>query len=494
MRRRLVGVTLAIAAALAVCRARAGGEGSAERLPGQADRREQAASWRAAGYDLTEGDHGKYIEIYATGRQARGAARRRRRARSRSPASGGARGARRTTTPAATPPATSGRATTRSPATARSSTWSSTTASPPSRSSRRSSLGTDAPGPRHRAVKVTKDADTDARQLASPAVLYNAQQHAREWLAGETCRRTLDFFVDNYGSTGTALDTTATRSRASPPSRSRSSSTRASCGSCCISNPDGYEYTFTAGQPAVAQEHGRQRRRRHPRRGRATASTRTATSPPTGAATTRAPRTTRPRRPTAAPGRHSEPETKAMKSLWDRVDFVVPEERPHRGRAAAVSAGLPAVHADARQRHLRGAGRRRRRLGDRRQDVRRGRAGRPGRRLVARSRATASTRTSAPSSTSPTATRSTTRTTRTASSASRPRAREPARRERLGLRVPGRRGRHRGRVPAPPAVLARPRALGRRPGQPDLAPRQHGRGLLRRDLRRLLRRPADASR
>ena len=36
----------------------------------------------------------------------------------------------------------------------------------------------------------------------------------------------------------------------------------------CISNPDGYEYTFTAGQPAVAQEHGRQRRRRDPRRGR----------------------------------------------------------------------------------------------------------------------------------------------------------------------------------------------------------------------------------
>ena len=30
-------------------------------------------------------------------------------------------------------------------------------------------------------------------------MLYNAQQHAREWLAGENCRRTLDYFVDNYG-------------------------------------------------------------------------------------------------------------------------------------------------------------------------------------------------------------------------------------------------------------------------------------------------------
>ena len=40
------------------------------------------------------------------------------------------------------------------------------------------------------AMKVTKNAKTTHRQHA-PAVLYNAQQHAREWLAGETCRRTL---------------------------------------------------------------------------------------------------------------------------------------------------------------------------------------------------------------------------------------------------------------------------------------------------------------
>ena len=40
------------------------------------------------------------------------------------------------------------------------------------------------------AVKVTKDAKTTP-DGTRPAVLFNAQQHAREWLAGETCRRTL---------------------------------------------------------------------------------------------------------------------------------------------------------------------------------------------------------------------------------------------------------------------------------------------------------------
>ena len=64
------------------------------------------------------------------------------------------------------------------------------------------------------AIKVTKNADTEADNT-KPAVLYNAQQHAREWLAGETCRRTLDFFVDNYGQHRHGASTTpATRSPA----------------------------------------------------------------------------------------------------------------------------------------------------------------------------------------------------------------------------------------------------------------------------------------
>ncbi len=60
-------------------------------------------------------------------------------------------------------------------------------------------------------------------------------QHAREWLAGETCRRTLDYFVDNYGKgTSAGLEVTSlvdTRE----------------LWFVCVNNPDGYEYTFTPG-------------------------------------------------------------------------------------------------------------------------------------------------------------------------------------------------------------------------------------------------------
>jgi Zinc carboxypeptidase len=56
------------------------------------------------------------------------------------------------------------------------------------------------------AMKVTKDART-LRDGRRPAVLYSATQHAREWLATETERRTLRLFLDNYGRTGTAIGT-----------------------------------------------------------------------------------------------------------------------------------------------------------------------------------------------------------------------------------------------------------------------------------------------
>src|SRR6185436_4014551 len=56
------------------------------------------------------------------------------------------------------------------------------------------------------AMKVTKNAD-HRRDGSRPAVLYSAVQHAREWLAGETERRTLRLFLDNYGKHGTAKGT-----------------------------------------------------------------------------------------------------------------------------------------------------------------------------------------------------------------------------------------------------------------------------------------------
>ena len=82
------------------------------------------------------------------------------------------------------------------------------------------------------ALQVTKGA-TGSDIANRPAVLYNAMQHAREWLAGETCRRTLDYVVENYGKTTAAgrevtklVDTTE-------------------LWFVCVNNPDGYEFTFT---------------------------------------------------------------------------------------------------------------------------------------------------------------------------------------------------------------------------------------------------------
>ena len=48
------------------------------------------------------------------------------------------------------------------------------------------------------ALKVTQNAKARTDNTR-PAVLYNAMQHAREWLAGETCKRTLIYFTSNYG-------------------------------------------------------------------------------------------------------------------------------------------------------------------------------------------------------------------------------------------------------------------------------------------------------
>jgi Zinc carboxypeptidase len=84
------------------------------------------------------------------------------------------------------------------------------------------------------ALQVTKNA-TGADVAGRPAVLYNAMQHAREWLAGETCRRTLDYFVENYGQ-GTSAGIEVTRLVDSTE-----------LWFVCVNNPDGYEFTFTPG-------------------------------------------------------------------------------------------------------------------------------------------------------------------------------------------------------------------------------------------------------
>lgn len=80
------------------------------------------------------------------------------------------------------------------------------------------------------AIKVSRGARRRP-DGSRPAVLYNAQQHAREWLAGETCRRTLEHVVTSYGDNARISRLVETRE----------------LWFMCISNPDGFEYTFTSG-------------------------------------------------------------------------------------------------------------------------------------------------------------------------------------------------------------------------------------------------------
>ena len=92
------------------------------------------------------------------------------------------------------------------------------------------SIGKSVNGTDIYAVKVTKDA-RKIRDGKRPAVLYSALQHAREWISGEVNTRLLAYFTDNY-----ATD---------PAVRSIVDSTE--LWFLPVSNPDGYDFTFTPG-------------------------------------------------------------------------------------------------------------------------------------------------------------------------------------------------------------------------------------------------------
>jgi Zinc carboxypeptidase/Immune inhibitor A peptidase M6 len=154
------------------------------------------------------------------------------------------------------------------------------------------------------AIKVTRNADK-TKDGKRPAVLYNAQQHAREWLAGETCRRTLDYFVTSYGDNARVTRLVDSRE----------------LWFMCMANPDGHEYTFTPGnrlwRKNMADNDGDGVRGEpndgvDPNRNFATnfGLDDEGSSPDPSSETYR------------GPGPDSEPETKAMKRLWDRVDFT----------------------------------------------------------------------------------------------------------------------------------------------------------------------------
>ena len=49
------------------------------------------------------------------------------------------------------------------------------------------------------AIRVTKDASRQRTPSSRPAVVFQATQHAREWITTENVRRQLHYFLDNYG-------------------------------------------------------------------------------------------------------------------------------------------------------------------------------------------------------------------------------------------------------------------------------------------------------
>jgi murein tripeptide amidase MpaA len=93
------------------------------------------------------------------------------------------------------------------------------------------------------AMKVTNDAKK-VRDGSRPAVLYSAVQHAREWLAGETERRTLRLFLDNYGKSGTAVGTDGQPVAGVSSSELTSLVNTRELWFILVANPDGYDFTF----------------------------------------------------------------------------------------------------------------------------------------------------------------------------------------------------------------------------------------------------------
>jgi hypothetical protein len=60
-------------------------------------------------------------------------------------------------------------------------------------------LGLSLKGTPITAIRVTKDAATQKTPSSRPAVVFQATQHAREWITPENVRRQLHYFLDNYG-------------------------------------------------------------------------------------------------------------------------------------------------------------------------------------------------------------------------------------------------------------------------------------------------------
>ena len=89
-------------------------------------------------------------------------------------------------------------------------------------------IGTTLQGREILALKITKNA-RKTRDGRKPAVLYSATQHAREWIAAETNRRLLNYYVNGYRAGKRGI---------------RKQLAKTELWFILVANPDGYQYTF----------------------------------------------------------------------------------------------------------------------------------------------------------------------------------------------------------------------------------------------------------
>ena len=149
-------------------------------------------------------------------------------------------------------------------------------------------LGKTHQGREYIALKMTQGA-SEVPDGSRPAVLYVATHHAREWISTEVDRRLLHWYIDRWRANDKAVKQLLKDTE---------------LWFVLVHNPDGYQYTFDV------ERLWRKNLRDNDRTGPSTTttgSTRTATTPSTGATTTRVRRRCSPARPTAVPRRSPSP-------------------------------------------------------------------------------------------------------------------------------------------------------------------------------------------
>jgi hypothetical protein len=98
------------------------------------------------------------------------------------------------------------------------------------------------------ALRITRDAREPTNPDGSrPAAAYMSTQHAREWIVPEQARRLAHLFVDNYGAPGQAKDVQGHAIAGVPASALTSLVNTREIWIVPVANPDGYDFTFTPG-------------------------------------------------------------------------------------------------------------------------------------------------------------------------------------------------------------------------------------------------------